>query len=744
MPVAGKAREPERRRSDALSQETCPEATGPSPRVKASGRRGLPRRPASRPPRRRVFDSSAKDAVIESFLRHLLLAAALAGPPVSRAPTAGVRERAAPDSLPAPVTTLPAIEVRRERARLDARRRLPTASVTDLRAGASNRAFESLSEVLSAGAGVRVTRYGGLGAFSTLSLRGAPPGQVSVFLDGVPMTSAAHGVVNLADLPITAIERVEVYRGLAPLGFGAATPGGAVNLVTAEAPDVRTLRAALGSFGAGEARATWGASAGAFAWLAHAGWQGADGDYRFFDDNDTPYNPADDQWAKRINSRYDAGTLLGRLAWSPREALRVTARGELFRKAQGVPGRGADQAPNPRLAFGRDLGALEAALVPARTRPGVTLRAHAQRERSRFRDPEGELHLGLQDTDDRFTDRGAGLDLASPSGWRWLTASAGLAARREEARVSPITLGARTPPPSRRDTESAHAGFALHVAGEALLVHAARRWDRQHDRLRATLVQGQAYALDQSRVLDAPQLGARLRLPRGLEARANWSKSSRAPEFLELFGNQGDVLGNPRLVPERGESWDAGGAWRGCARGVDAALEWTTFASHLRQLIVFLPASQRSARPGNLGAAEVRGDELAWRLAWRGLALSGARTRTSALQTDPASLYHGRRVPQRPAHETYARLDARSGHWAAALDLLDQGDDFLDPINFRRIPARTLVGASLSRAFGPLRLTVEGKNLGDRHAEDVGGYPLPGRSVFVACDARFGRPDERP
>jgi len=106
------------------------------------------------------------------------------------------------DSLPRAVTTLPPIEVRRERARLDARRRLPTASVTDLRSGEANRALESLSELLAASAGVRVTQYGGLGAFSTLSLRGAPPGQVSVFLDGVPLTSAAHGVVNLADLPV--------------------------------------------------------------------------------------------------------------------------------------------------------------------------------------------------------------------------------------------------------------------------------------------------------------------------------------------------------------------------------------------------------------------------------------------------------------------------------------------------------------------------------------------------------------
>lgn len=642
------------------------------------------------------------------------------------------------DSLPPPVTTLPTVVVHGQRERMDAAHRLPTASTTDLKTGESNRAFESLSEVLSASAGVRVTQYGGLGSFSTVSLRGAPPGQVSVFLDGLPLTSAAHGVVNLADLPVTAVERVEVYRGLAPLGFGAATPGGAVNLVTSESADVRSLHAAAGSFGAGEARGTFAGTRGAFSLLAHAGWQGADGDYVFFDDNDTPYNANDNAWATRINSRYDAGTALARLAWAPRAGLHVTARGEAFRKAQGVPGRGATQAPNPRLEFDRDMLALEAAASPGPRRPGGSVRAWSQRERSRFHDPEGQLHLGLQDTDDKFLDRGASFDVVAPLGVSWLTARGGLAARREDAETSPPTLGAPVPPPSRRETESAHAGLELQLLRDAVLVHAARRWDRQHDHIRATLVAAQPYAVDVTRELDAPQAGVLARLPRGFEARANWTKTSRAPEFLELFGNQGDVLGNPKLVPERGESWDAGGAWRGRVGGVVTSLEWTAYASHLRQLIVFLPASQRSARPGNLGSAELHGDELAWRFAWRGLAFSGARTRTSALQTDPSTIYYGRRIPQRPGHETYARLDARRGPWKAAADVLDQGDSYLDPINFKPVSARTLVGASLSRSLGRLRVTLEGKNLGNVHAEDVAAYPLPGRSVFVACDASFG------
>src|SRR5262245_15325531 len=103
------------------------------------------------------------------------------------------------------VIELPEVRVDRERVLSAARRRQPTAFVTDLTAGRASRAIESLSEILAEAAGVHIQQYGGLGAFSTVSIRGAPAGQVSVFLDGVPLTSAAHGVVNLSDLPATAI-----------------------------------------------------------------------------------------------------------------------------------------------------------------------------------------------------------------------------------------------------------------------------------------------------------------------------------------------------------------------------------------------------------------------------------------------------------------------------------------------------------------------------------------------------------
>src|SRR5207302_6624048 len=123
----------------------------------------------------------------------------------------------------------------------------------------------------------------------TVSLRGASPRQVSVYLDGAPLPSAAHGVVDLSDLPVGAAERIEVYRGASPLGLGAATPGGAIQLVTLASRERLEAHVARGSFDTWEGRATAGIARGAVRGVLHAGYQGSGGNFRYLDDNGTWY-----------------------------------------------------------------------------------------------------------------------------------------------------------------------------------------------------------------------------------------------------------------------------------------------------------------------------------------------------------------------------------------------------------------------------------------------------------------------
>lgn len=86
---------------------------------------------------------------------------------------------------------------------------------------------------------------------SVLSLRGIPrTPRTLVMIDGHPLNNALSGGVNVAAIPIHAIERVEVVRGPYSALYGGNSMGGVVNFITAgpDAP-LTELRVGAGNLG---------------------------------------------------------------------------------------------------------------------------------------------------------------------------------------------------------------------------------------------------------------------------------------------------------------------------------------------------------------------------------------------------------------------------------------------------------------------------------------------------------------
>jgi iron complex outermembrane receptor protein len=638
------------------------------------------------------------------------------------------------------VVVLPEVVVERGRSVGAARRRRPTAFVTELRAGASGRALETMADLLQRAPGVHVVETGGLGAFSTVSLRGAPPGQVGVYLDGMPLQSAARSVVDLAELPMSAVRSVEVYRGGSPLAFGAGRPGGAIHLVTGGAARGMSARVARGSFDTWDARATTGATRGAFSGWVHGGYQGSDGDYVYMNGNGTDFNPNDDVLAERRNNRFDTANGMTRLAWSPAPAWRVRAGAALQRSGRGFPGLGWNPALHARTGLTRG----SAHLSLARDLMGggmLEADASLQRDRRVFEDAEGRLGVGRHRTDDRFRTEQTNQRAESP---RWMGASfaAGLALRLERADLHDALDGRPDPPTSVRRTQAAFAEARWQPWDGPLLVTAADRRDRIDDRLHASGAGASLIVTDAARETRSPQAGARIALPRGFEARTNWSRAERVPDFLELFGDGGGVAASPGLAPERVESRDAGLAWAGVLPGgVTAACEWARFDSRGDRFIVYTRQSQSAVQARNLSGANIHGEEFTARAALPfGFGAEGALTWQSAINDGDVPFWRGRRLPQRPEREAYARIDWHGGSFTVFAGARHVSDNYRDNANQHRVPSRTLAGASLGWApgRGALRFTLEGRNLGDQRVSDIAGYPLPGRSVWFAIDWNSG------
>jgi hypothetical protein len=91
---------------------------------------------------------------------------------------------------------------------------------------------KSLSDLLDQIPGVYVRRQSGSGHYTTASIRGSAPSQVNIYVDGIPMNLANETAADISTLPISNVERVEVYRGVTPARFSGAPIGGAINIVT--------------------------------------------------------------------------------------------------------------------------------------------------------------------------------------------------------------------------------------------------------------------------------------------------------------------------------------------------------------------------------------------------------------------------------------------------------------------------------------------------------------------------------
>ncbi|MDR1023020.1 MAG: TonB-dependent receptor plug domain-containing protein [Prevotellaceae bacterium] len=88
-----------------------------------------------------------------------------------------------------------------------------------------------LAHAMEKVSGVKIRESGGLGSNVQFSLNGFTGRHVKFFMDGVPMEGFGASF-QINNIPVNLAERIEIYKGVVPIGFGSDAIGGAVNIVT--------------------------------------------------------------------------------------------------------------------------------------------------------------------------------------------------------------------------------------------------------------------------------------------------------------------------------------------------------------------------------------------------------------------------------------------------------------------------------------------------------------------------------
>ncbi len=630
---------------------------------------------------------------------------------------------------------------------------------------ADHPATTSVADAIATSAGALTTSLGGPGSFQAVSVRGAAPGHTSVLIDGVPLAKLAAVTADLGRYPLDAFGEVRFYRGAVPVELGGAGLGGAIDLVTRLGPGPRgerwTVSLGGGSHGARHVRARLGDSHGELGEVLSSttlGYQGATGDYTYFDDNGTLLNSNDDRYRVRENNGFD------QVDASTRFATRAHPLGAGLRlawKRQGLPGSTAKPAPTARLTtFDAILDASGETRAGAWT--GHQL-GYGLFERQGLRDAMGELGLG--DAERSYTT----VSLGVSSTWR-----RAIGAHRFSTGAE-LRADGFSDHDDRADTDAVsgtRAGGAVLGAidlalAPQLVVTPALRLEALNSAPTPISVGPMAGVEVPSRwdLVASPRFTALFAVTADVSIKGSIGRYARLPTLLEVFGNRGFILGSPDLKPERGPSTDLGVVWapaRAQAGGeIDRVLiQGDVFASRAHDTIALITTAGYVTRAANIGDTGAYGAELiaSARIA-RTLSLTASYTRLVTEQMSSDVNLDGKPVPRRPGHVLYARGDVERrvmNHTATVwLDGAWQAESYLDPASLGRTPARLLIGTGARvEVIAHLGLSLSVANLADARIAhlpldpapspsltetptpltDVSGFPLPGRSFYLSVD----------
>jgi vitamin B12 transporter len=532
-----------------------------------------------------------------------------------------------------------------------------------------------VSELLRFVAGLELARNGGPGQTTSLFLRGTESNHTLVLIDGVEMNPGTIGGAALQNLPLDAIERIEIVKGPRSALYGSEAIGGVINIITRRGAGTQ---ASVGAGRYGLREAQLGAGTRNAAWDARL-----DLAQRRFDG----FAIQDSSPVARGNER-DSVNL--RVGWQG-EAVAVGLR---HADSQGtteyldfVATPISQDFTNRVSALAVDLEAAtdwHLGLVVARAIDEIV-----QRQPNGFTGADDFL-LTARDSAELQADWTPTAHQTLSLGTHWSD---------EDAQVESFGRYGTT----TRVT----AWFVEHQwrGDTQALTSALRRTDHE------SFGSHTAWSLDYGRAL-----GADWRLNAGL------GTGFRAPDATDLYS---PCCGNPALRPET-------------ARNLELGLRWTprpgdrvTLSVHQQRiddLIAFGPLFVLE----NIDAARIRGLELGWEhsgAAWR--------TRLGAVLQDTEDEATGAPLPRRADRQFTAALARAVGRHEFGLDLLAHSErkdsGFSTLVNGGYLLANLTARFTLSERW-TLRAQLD--NLLDKDYATAAGYNEPGRALSLRLSWR--------
>lgn len=174
-----------------------------------------------------------------------------------------------------------------------------------------------VSGALDRVSGVKVRKDGAEGSDYTFSMNGFSGRHIRFFLDGVPMEGFGSEF-KINNIPITMVDRIEVYKGVVPVEFGSDALGGAVNIITNKNKETKIDASfATGSFNTYKSHLNVSkVFDNGMTFQVNAFQNYSDNNYKVYvpvENLKTGVVSKEKEWVKRFNDRFQTATVVAKV-----------------------------------------------------------------------------------------------------------------------------------------------------------------------------------------------------------------------------------------------------------------------------------------------------------------------------------------------------------------------------------------------------------------------------------------------
>lgn len=602
-----------------------------------------------------------------------------------------------------------------------------------------------LGKLIEHETGIQVRSSGGVGGFSSASIRGSTSEQVAVYVDGVPLSQASGGAVDLSLISLDDVQSVELFRGSVPMELGNASLGGAINIISKQAKDGfnAKLKATLGSFNTRQYNVFASAGTGKNSLILSANSLKSDNDFEFINDNGTGSNPNDDRKEKRNNSALKKETALAKWNYRLNENENIDTKLEWLENYQQIPGSQNNENADAfqalkNLDFFSQYNHKRFFSMQAE----FSAKIFGGRLDDHFLDAHADNGLLARDVDSSTDNLGAEVFYKYKSEnyhfkYRFLYENQKYIS---ETVISPL---------SNDNSKLLEKQDSVRDFYEQSLEY--KRFSLQNS-LISSITLRQVYAQDtNNQIFDVsgnpvdvedrkynvltPQLGLKYKFNALSYVNFNIGKYVRLPSFFELFGSQGYFRGSPNLKEESGVNMDVGYVYSVFKPGNwldDAKFYIGFFHNTVKNLIVRESNNEGIVAAKNVADAKINGIEtnvkiypsINWSVLFNA-------TYLNSKNTSDRSAYDGNSLPNQFEQDYSLHISYSIQQWVAGFSWDIKKDMYYDRPNL--LPATDIsdINLSLLKNWQHHSLEFKVENVLDNQYENFLQQPTAGTSYYL-------------